>query len=521
MYGNWLAVVAISCCLAHAASARPIAVDGGRIEGARQSGLTVYKGIPFAAPPTGELRWREPEPVQRWSGIRRADAFAPACMQTGVSMPGETPPRISEDCLYLNIWTPARDAHERLPVMVWIHGGGFTTGAASMPLYAGDRLARQGVIVVTIGYRLGPLGFLAHPELSRESPVHSSGNYGLMDQVAALGWIQRNIAGFGGDASRVTVFGQSAGAMAASLLMASPRSAGLFHRAIAQSGGMFEPTQLAPNYLLANAEREGTAYATSLGAGSLAELRRLPAEALLRGSAATVSHPVIEPYLLPESPYDAFAAGHQRDVPILIGSNADEARSLIDLSKVKASTFAQDLQRAWGPLPPPVIAAYPFTSDAEARAARADLERDLRFGWDMWAWARLHAGTAKHEVWYYHFTWAPPFPSGSVRAGWGASHFAELWYMFDHLGQEPWRWRTADRALAGAMSTYWTNFAKTGDPNGAGLPRWPAFATTDGQVLYLGDPITLGGVPDLSTLQVFDAVYAQVRGTPLKTTSRP
>ena len=379
-------------------SAAPVEVEGGRIEGTRQQGLAVYKGVPFAAPPTGALRWREPQAVLPWSGVRRADAFAPACMQTGSSMPGEPPPRVSEDCLYLNIWTPARDARQRLPVMVWIHGGGFTNGATALPLYGGDRLARRGVVVVTIAYRLGPLGFLAHPELTKESPGHGSGNYGVMDQIAALGWIQRNIAAFGGDPDRVTIFGQSAGAMSVSLLMASPRAARLFHRAIAQSGGVFEPAQLAPGYQLANAERDGAAYAASLGAHSLAELRRLPAAALLGGSAAAVSHPVVEPNVLPESPYDAFAAGHQADVPILVGSNADEARSLVDLSRVKASSFAEDLSRAWGPLPPPLLAAYPFTTDAEARKARADLERDLRFGWDMWAWARLQAGDRRQRA---------------------------------------------------------------------------------------------------------------------------
>jgi para-nitrobenzyl esterase len=512
---RWLVAGLIVWGAAGLASAAPVTIDAGKLEGSRQPGLVVYKGIPFAAPPTGAQRWREPQPVTPWPGIRRAVAFAPACMQTGVSMPGEPPPRVSEDCLYLNVWTPARTTSDRLPVMVWIHGGGYTNGATALPLYAGDRLARKGVIVVTVAYRLGPLGFLAHPELSKESGGRS-GNYALLDQIAALGWVQRNIAAFGGDPGRVTIFGQSAGAMSVSLLMASPRAAGLFHRAIAQSGGVFEPTQIAPGYLLANAERDGTAYAASLGAGSLAELRALPAATLLKGSAGAVSHPVIEPHVLPETPYDVFAAGRQADVPILVGSNADEARSLIDLSKIKAASFADDLQRAWGPLPPPVIAAYPFTTDDEARKARADLERDLRFGWDMWAWARLHAGTDKSRAWYYHFAWAPPFPGNSVRAGWGASHFAELWYMFDHLDQERWRWRASDRALADAMSTYWTNFAKTGDPNGAGVPPWPAFSARDGKVLYLRDPITIGGVPGEPALQVFDAVYSALRGAPGK-----
>jgi para-nitrobenzyl esterase len=496
------------------ASARPVAIDGGSIEGVAEPGLTVYRGVPFAAPPIGAQRWREPQPVKPWTGVRRAEAFAPACMQTGVSMPGEPPPRTSEDCLYLNVWVPAHRPEERLPVLVWIHGGGYINGATSLPLYAGDRLARKGLIVVTVAYRLGPFGFLAHPELTKESARHGSGNYGLMDQIAALRWVQRNAAAFGGDPGRVTIAGQSAGAMSVSLLMAAPAATGLFQRAIAQSGGVFEPTQIAPHYALANAERAGVDYATSVGARSLAELRTLPAAALLGGDAGAVGHPVLEPAVLPESPYDAYVAHHQRAVPVLIGWNADEARSLVDLSRVKAASFAQDIAQAWGPLPPPVIAAYPFANDDQARKARADLERDLRFGWDMWTWARLQAA-AGGKVWLYRFTQAPPFPAGSVRTGWGASHFAELWYMFGHLDQESWAWRAADRRLSDAMVGYWANFVRAGDPNAAGLPRWPVFAVAGAQVLELGDPITVGGVPGLPALQVFDAVYAQVRGAPV------
>jgi para-nitrobenzyl esterase len=431
-------------------------------------------------------------------------------MQDGVSMPGETPPAVSEDCLYLNIWSPAKADH--LPVIVWIYGGGYINGSASMPLYWGDRLARKGVIVVTIAYRLGPLGFLAHPELTRESPHHSSGNYGLMDQIAALEWIQRNIAAFGGDPKNVTVAGQSSGAMSVSILMASPRAKGLFRRAIGESGGLFEPVQLAPKYLLANAERDGEKYAASLGATSLHDLRQIPASKLT-GNAGGICHPVIEPYLLPVSPYEAFTSGQQNDVPLLIGSYADEARALVDVTHVKASTFDGDLQQSFGALPPPLISAYPHATDAEAKQARLDLERDLRFAWDMWAWTRLQAGTGKSSVYYYSFTQQPPFPAGSVYEGWGASHFAELWYVFDHLDQAPWHWTAADRKVAEEMSSYWVNFAKSGNPNGPGLPQWPAFTNTDSKVLYLGDPTIIGGVANINSLKVFDAVYTMVRGT--------
>jgi para-nitrobenzyl esterase len=430
-------------------------------------------------------------------------------MQQGVSMPGEQPPAVSEDCLYLNVWAPPRQAGRRLPVIVWIHGGGYANGSASMPLYHGDRLARKGVLVVTIAYRLGALGFLAHPALSAESPHRSSGNYGLMDQIAALEWVKRNIAAFGGDPGRVTIAGQSAGAMAVSALLTSPRAQGLFQGAIAQSGGIFEPLQLAPGYLLANAERDGASYMEALGASDLEAMRKLPAERLT--STGNITHPVIEPHLLPLSPYEAYVQGRYQDVPLLLGSNSEEARSLVDVTAVRADRFEADIAASVGPLPPPLLAAYPHATDAEAREGRLALERDLRFGWDMWAWARL-ARTGRSPVYYYSFEQRPPFPADSVHAGWGASHFAELWYMFDHLEQAPWPWRAADRKLAEAMSNYWVHFAATGDPNGSGVPHWPPFGGAAGQVQRLRDPISTGPVPALESLHVFDAVYSGLRG---------
>ena len=496
------------------AQARPLRVESGFLQGTKIGGLALYRGVPYATPPLGPLRWREPQSVSPWQGVRKADAFAAACMQTGVSMPGERPPTVNEDCLYLNIWTPARKSTAHLPVMVWIHGGGYSNGSASMPLYWGDRLARKGLIVVTVAYRLGPFGFLAHPELTRESAHHSSGNYGLLDQIAALEWIQRNIGAFGGDAGRVTVAGQSAGAMAVSALMSSPRAKGLFQRAIAESGGLFEPLALAPQYLLTHAEEKGEGYAASLGTSSIREMRQLPARALLGGTAAAIAHPVIEPYVLPESPYDVFAAGHQNDVPLLLGSNAEEARALADVSQLTASTFANDVERSFGPLPAAIIGAYPHDTDVRARQARLDLERDLRFGWDMWAWARLQARTGHHPVYYYSFDHQPPFPTGSFAEGWGASHYAELWYVFDHLDQESWKWTKGDHRLARSISSYWVNFARSGNPNGRHLPHWPAYDDTRGAVQQLDDLITVGTVHDSAGLEAFDAAYGTARGTP-------
>lgn len=495
------------------ASATSVQIESGALQGVDANGLSIYRGIPYAQPPLGDLRWREPQPVRAWKGVRKATVFAPACVQTGVSMPGEAPPAVSEDCLYLNIWAPVTRAEKRLPVLIWIHGGGYTNGSASMPLYWGDHLAHKGIIVVTIAYRLGPLGFLAHPDLTGESKHHSSGNYGLMDQIAALEWVRKNIAAFGGDPKRVTIAGQSSGSISVSILMASPLAKILFQLAIGESGGLFEPLQLAPKYLLANAEKDGEKFAASLGAASIKELRQLPA-ARLTSNDGGITHPVIEPYLLPRSPYDSFVSGGQNDVPLLLGSNAEEARAMVNVSGVTAGTFVSDIAQSFGALPPALMAAYPHATDEEARTARLDFERDLRFGWDMWAWARLQATTGHKPVYYFSFQQLPPFPTDSVYAGWGASHFAELWYVFDHLDQSPWRWTSADRKMAREISSYWVNFARSGDPNGIGLPPWPAFENTQSKVQYLGDPITTDEVLGIDRLRVFDSVYSDVRGKP-------
>jgi para-nitrobenzyl esterase len=465
---RWM-MVAVLWALASVATAGPVTrLDAGRVEGVVHDGVRAFLGLPYAQPPVGELRWRAPRPATAWVGVRSAATFAHACPQRGVSMPGEPSPRTREDCLYLNVWTPTKPAATPRPVIVWIHGGGWTNGATSLPLYAGDALAARGVVVVSIAYRLGALGFLAHPALSAEDGG-SSGDYGLMDQVAALRWVQRNIGAFGGDPGNVTIAGQSAGAMSVSLLLAAPEAKGLFHRAIAQSGGVFEPLDLAPGYHLANAQRDGAAFGETLGATTAAQLRALPVEALTAPGAAGLGHPVIGARVLPLAPWDAYTTGRENRVPLLLGYNAEEARSLTDLSAIRAATFQADLAKTFGPLPPALLASYPFADDASAQAARGAFERDLRFGWDMWAWARLQA-RAGAPAYLYRFSRRPPFPDGSVRAGWGASHFAELWYMFGHLDQEPWAWTDADRRLSATMVDQWVAFARAGDPNGGGRP---------------------------------------------------
>ena len=505
-----LAVAVLALVMLGAAGQAPaVRIAAGAVRGVSAENVDIYRGLPYARPPVGDLRFRDPQPVAAWNGVRDAGAFAPACLQTGVSMPGEPWSPSSEDCLYLNVWTPEDARPGSLPVIVWIPGGGYTNGSTSIPLYDGGRLAGRGVVVVTVAYRLGALGFLAHPELTAEAG--SSGNYGLMDQIAALEWVRDNIAAFGGDPQRVTLAGQSAGATSVSILMASPRARGLFHRAIGQSGGLFEPLALAPQYLLANAERDGAAYGASLGAGSAAELRALPAENFLGAAAGRIVHPVIEPRVLPRPPWDAFSAGDHNDVPLLVGFNADEARSLTDVSDVTAANFSEKLTARWGRLPPALLAPYPFTTDEEARTARADFERDLRFGWDIRAWARLQAAHGDQPVHAYHFSRRPPYAAGSVQQHWRAGHFAELWYMFDHLDQQPWDWSDQDRATADVMADYWVAFARTGNPNGEGRPQWPAYTASDEQVLDIGETITVGRLPNSRALDVFDVVYTSLR----------
>ncbi|RYI20053.1 MAG: carboxylesterase family protein, partial [Acetobacteraceae bacterium] len=385
-----------------------VQTGSGAVSGTRHESVAAWRGLPYARPPVGDLRWRDPRPPEPWTGVRAAAAFARACPQTGTSMPGEPASPTGEDCLYLNVWAPEGAAAGSLPVIVWIPGGGLTNGSTSIPLYDGERLARRGVVVVTVAYRLGVLGFLAHPELTAESGQGGSGNYGLMDQIAALEWVRDNIAVFGGDPARVTVAGQSAGATSVSILMASPRAAGLFQRAIGQSGGLFEPVELAPRYLLANAETEGAEYAASLGVVSLEQLRALPVERFLADSGSVV-HPVIEPRVLPRPPHDVFLAGEQNDLPLLVGFNAEEARSLTEVDGVTAANFSEELARRWGALPPQLLAPYPFETDQQARTARLEFERDLRFGWDIVTWARLQAEHGRSPVHAYVFKHRPPW----------------------------------------------------------------------------------------------------------------
>jgi len=491
-----------------------VKVESGLVEGALEDGLTVYRGIPFAAPPVGELRWRPPQPAAKWDGVKRADKFAPACMQGGPPTPSTAAqgPGMSEDCLYLNVWTPATGANQRLPVLVWIYGGGFSGGATSIPTYSGEKLARRGVVLVSIAYRVGPFGFLAHPGLSAESKFKVSGNYGLLDMIAGLQWIQRNIAAFGGDPRRVTIFGESAGGIAVSMLCASPLAKGLFHGAISQSGGSFGPPR--PGGMpgenmqrLADAERAGESYAKSIGASSVQDLRKLPAEQVLataRGQRG-LSWPVIDGWVIPDDQYKLYEAGRYNDTPILVGYNSDEGLSFSPPKTPQA--YIESVRQRYGPFADKLLKLYPAGETTVPKTAR-DLMRDAAFGWHTWAWARLQSRTGKSKVFYYYFDQHPEYPAGSPREGQGAPHGADVPFVFEHLDAPNRQPAPGDQELSAIMAAYWTNFAKRGDPNGEGLPQWPPFSEANPVVMYLKYPPHTGPAPSEEGLKGLEAYFA-------------
>ena len=507
---RWLhSLLLISLFVPTAGFSQVIQTSAGMIQGTQEGTIAIYKGIPFASPPVGDSRWRTPQPVEPWSGILQATSFAPACPQLG-SYPKDAPAEAtSEDCLYLNRWKPVTEDDEPLPVMLWIHGGSLRNGSASIPLYAGDQLAAKGVIVVTANYRLGVLGFLSHPELSEESEQQSSGNYGLLDQIAALNWIQQNIAAFGGDPNNVTVFGQSSGAISISALTASPLAKGLFHRAIGQSGGLFEPMEIMGNLKLEGAEQAGQRFVERAGAGSIEELRNKPFSELL--NVPFSANIIVDGYVLPQTPYDAYMRNQHNPVPVLVGYTADEGQEFLEDRTVTAANFTEELERHFPSLLVSLTAPVSPATDQEARSAALAYERDIRFGWSMWAWARLASRESDAGAWFYQFTKATPFPADSPQAGWGAPHGSDMPYVFGHLDNYPWAWTTQDRTLSSTMISYWTNFAKTGDPNGEGLPEWPAFSATTPRAMELGEQIAPAVVDTEGVLRKLDRTYGAAR----------
>lgn len=482
-----------------------VKVEGGIIQGTITKDLAIYKGIPFAAPPVGELRWKAPQPVEPWEGVKQSIEYAPAPMQGGNPVSGK-----SEDCLYLNIWTPAKSAKEKLPVLVWIYGGGFSFGSTSDPVHDGEHLAHKGVVLVSIAYRVGQLGFLAHPELSAENPNSVSGNYGLLDQIAGLQWIQNNIEAFGGDPARVTIFGESAGGIAVSMLCASPLAKGLFHGAISQSGGSFGPsrptTYPGENMkTLQQAEQDGLEYVKGFGLSGIEELRKLDAEKLIpQGWTMPGGWPIADGYVIPDDQFKLYEAGKYNDVPVLIGYNSDEGLSF---SPGRTSEeYVANVERRFGPFADALLEAYPLAENSVSRSAR-NLMRDAAFGWHTWSWARLQAQTGKSKVFMYYFDQHPERPEASSQADHGTPHGVDVPFVFMNLDPDNPNTTEADLSISEIMGSYWTNFAKYGNPNGEGLTQWPAFSEASPAVMYLGPNAYLGPVADEASLLVLDNYY--------------
>jgi len=488
----------------------PVKVEEGFLQGTFDNGLAIYKGIPFAAPPVGDLRWRATQPAEKWEGIKPAEQFAAAALQGGNPPSGK-----NEDCLYLNIWTPAKTEKDKIPVLVWIYGGGFSFGFTSDPVHNGEHRARKGVVLVSIAYRVGQLGFLAHPELSAENPNGVSGNYGLLDMIAGLKWIQKNIAAFGGNPDKVTIFGESAGGIAVSMLCASPLAKGLFHGAISQSGGSFGPTR--PTTFpgenmktLKQAEANGMAFTKNAGVTTVADLRKIDADKLPGGFGLGNAWPIVDGYVIPDDQYKLYEAGKYNDVPVLIGYNSDEG---VSFSREKTpEEFVSGVKARYGRFADDLLKVYPVGSATIPKTAR-DLARDAAFGWQTWIWARLQSQTGKSKVFYYYFDQHPEYPEDSPRFGYGSPHGQDVAYVFMHLDPSNPQTSKSDLEISEAMGTYWTNFAKYGDPNGDGVPVWPAFSDMNPEVMYFGPTPHTGPVPSAESLKVLDA-YFKWRRTP-------
>jgi para-nitrobenzyl esterase len=509
------------------AIAQKVQTDAGLVEGFTSSvrGVRAYLGIPFAAPPVGDFRWREPQPVKPWSDVLRADHFGPRCMQAHPFKDmvfRDTGP--SEDCLYLNVWTPAGAPDARLPVMIWIFGGGYQAGGTSEPRQDGAQLASNGVVVVSMNYRLGIFGFFAHPELTRESPHGASGNYGLMDQIAAAEWVKRNIAAFGGDPGNVTIFGESAGSFSVSALVASPVAAGLFQRALGESGAITDPSG-GPLRMpsLSVAEQEGESFGQAIGATSLAALRQLSAADLLAASIKQRGlfgfRADVDGYVVPENPLVLYQQGRQNRVPLLVGWNAADGASPALMAKGPLGTpaaFRKMAMTEFGTEAREFLRLYPAGGIAETRRSAAAFTSANFIVLGTWTWANLQQ-QAGLPVFRYHFEQVRPnAPSDTELFGHpssvlGARHASEIEYVFGTLDMEKdVPWRPQDRKLSKVMQSYWTNFARNGDPNGSGLPRWPTYdPQTHFQVMHLGPRLYVGPEQQRRRFEFLKSYYEQ------------
>ena len=496
-------LLAVFALPAFAADLLTVAVTGGQIHGgALEKGGAFFKGIPFAQAPVGDLRWREPAAVKAWTGVRETTAFGAPCAQNAG---GRMQQPSSEDCLFLNIWTSEWPARARKPVMVWFHGGGNYAGTASGNNFDGDGLARRGVVLVTANYRLTVFGFLAHPELTKESPHHASGNYALLDQIAALRWVKANIAAFGGDPDRVTIMGNSAGSESVAILVASPLAKGLFQRAIAESGNDAMPIRPEDDHRFdhkAAAEAKGTGFANSLGAEHLADLRKLSVEALHKQ--AWLPRVYVDDYLLRADLATLYRNHQQNDVPLLTGWTAEEGKDLVGEylvgRELTAAGHVDQMTELMG-FPPSatMLATYPGTTDAEATRSMQQLTNDW-WGWRMEYWAALQAKYGRSKSYLYYFAHRPAAPPTPCNWGCGAGHGVDIQYMFDNLAVDPRSWTPEDRQLATRLADTVVRFARTGNPSGEGAAAWPAFDGSKRSILTIGNAAELKAhpLPDFS-----------------------
>ncbi len=479
-----------------APSAPRVKTLSGAVEGKDDGTVRAFLGIPYAQPPVGDLRWKAPVPAAKWEGVRKATEFGAHCLQGNPY--GDMVFRDSggsEDCLSLNVWAPSNPSSKKLPVMVWIYGGGFVAGSTSEGRQDGTRLAQQDVIVVSMNYRLNIFGFLVHPELAKESGHGASGNYGLMDQLLALHWVHDNIAAFGGDPGNITIFGESAGSFSVSAQMASPLTKGLINKAIGESGGAFSRSGLSFDPLATREEKDVILVKEKLGVSTLAELRAIPAQKLLdifgkAGPDAFDFGPNIDGYFLPESVSAIFAAGKQNDVPLLAGWNHDEDSFAIMFNPQKPTvdSFKATAQKDFGDKSADFLKLYPIDTDEHLLRSAIDYASDTFISLSTWAWLEAQSKTGGHVIYRYRFDMVPP-SSDPNAPKLGAYHSAEIEYVFGQLDSKAGvPWRPEDRALSEQMMKYWSNFAKSGDPNGPGLPKWPKYLSTDGwPVMFLSD----------------------------------
>ena len=477
-----------------------IKTDAGQVSGVINATGDVYafKGIPFAAPPVDDLRWKEPQPVKPWGGVRKCERFGPSPMQAepvpfGMWSEEFLIPKapISEDCLYLNVWTGAKAAGQKRPVIVWIHGGGFLSGGNAVPLYDGEAMAKKGIVFVGINYRVGVFGFFAHPELTKESGRSASGNYAILDQVAALRWVKRNIAAFGGDPDNVTIAGQSAGSYSVNILVASPLGKELFQKAIGESGALFS----SPFTTLTSAEEAGEAYGKTLNAPSLAALRKVSAEDLMKTNYA-VWGAIVDGYVLPESIASIYTAGKENKVPLLTGWNQEE---FMFFGSVKnAAAFKKEMNDKYGPDARAALENYPATDDSIAVVSQYRMSSDQVFGTQNFIWANMQSDQGA-KVYVYRFT--HKVPGTGDYAKYGAFHGGELPYAYGNLRFSNRPWQAGDHKLAEVMSSYWANFAATGNPNGKGLPEWKSYNSTTNEIMILNEQCYSEKMPDLKPIK--------------------